>query len=443
MKNVTEIYKSKVKSIPEALKLIQSKDFILVGPGGAEPIPILEQLPIIKDHGVKGVIVQTGMPMRDYEFIKNPELDVIDNHDYYFTKSLRDAHKKGNSTQTPQHGHIALWKLFTSEVLHGRRMVLICTCSPMDKHGYMSLSLSNIYEKEFIDSGAHVICEVNPNYPRTFGDNMVHVSQVDAIVETDRPVPEINLVPYTETDRKIGQNIADLIEDGSTIQLGIGNIPNAVAAELRSKKHLGIHTEMFTETMVDLIECGAIDNSQKGFYNGYSVTCFAFGNKKLYDFIDDNPTVLFKGGSWVNDPIVIQNNKKFVSINSTLAVDLTGQCDSESIGSVQYSGTGGQADTAIGSQSSEGGKSIIATHSTYTAKDENGKEVLKSKIVPFLALGSVVSLSRNDVDYVVTEYGAAWLRGLSVRDRVNELIKIAHPKFRDELRFEAKKNYIW
>ncbi|MGH4139290.1 acetyl-CoA hydrolase/transferase family protein [Clostridium sp.] len=442
MINLKEGYDKKVKTIKEALGLIKSGDFIIVAQAGAEPIALLDELHTIKDNGVRGVEIQTCLPMKNYEFMKNPDLkDVIFNHGWYFTKALRDAQRNGNATYTPQHAHIALWKKLSG--LKGRRVVLFCTCSPVDKHGYLSLSISNIYERELIDAGAHVICEISPSYPRTFGDNIVHVSEVDAIVETNRSVPEVNLAPYTDTDKKIGQYIANIVEDGSTIQLGIGNIPNAVAVELRTKKHLGIHTEMFTESMLDLIECGAIDNSQKGFYDGYSVCAFAFGNKKLYDFLDDNPTVLFKAGSWVNDPFQIKNNKKFVSINATLEVDLTGQCASESIGSIQYTGTGGQADTAIGSQRSENGKSIIAMHSTYTTKDKNGIETLQSKIVPFLKQGSIVSLSRNDTDYVVTENGVAWLRGLSVRDRVDALINIAHPDLREKLRFEAKKNYIW
>lgn len=442
MTNVREIYKSKVKTIDEALKLIKSGDVIITAQAAAEPMYILENLHRIKDYGTKGVDIQTCLPMSNYEFMKNPELkDVLFNHGWYFTKALRDAQRQGNGTYTPQHAHIASWKKLSA--IKDRRKVLFCTCSPMDKHGYVSLSISNIYEKEFIQAGAHVICEVNPNYPRTFGDNIVHISEIDAVVETNRAIPEVNLVPYTETDRKIGQYIAELVEDGSTIQLGIGNIPNAVAAELKNKKHLGIHTEMFTESMVNLIECGAVDNSQKGYYNGYSVCAFAFGNKKLYNFLDDNPTVLFKAGSMVNDPYEIGKNNKFVSINASLEIDLTGQCASESIGPVQYTGTGGQADTVIGSQRSIGGKSVIAMHSTYTTKDENGKEVKKSKIVPFLKLGSIVSLSRNDVDYVVTENGVAWLRGLSVKDRVDALINIAHPDFRDELKLQAKKNYIW
>ncbi len=442
MKNVQGIYNSKVKSIAGALNSIQSKDVIFVAQAGAEPMALLDELHTISANGITGVELQNCLPMKNYEFINNPQYKHnIFVHGWYFTKALRDAQKRGNATCTPQHAHIAVWKKLHG--IQGRRKVLFTTCSPMDKHGYLSLSISNIYERELIENGAVLICEVNPNYPRTFGDNIVHISEVEALVETNRPIPEVQLLPYTDVDRKIGENIAELVEDGSTIQLGIGNIPNAVAAELRSKKHLGIHTEMFTESMAELIECGAVDNSQKGFYNGRSVCAFAFGNKKLYDYLDNNPTVLFKSGSWVNDPYIIGKNNKFVSINATLEVDLTGQCCSESIGNIQYTGTGGQADTVLGSQRSKGGKSIIAMHSTTTITNAEGKKETISKIVPFLKLGSIVSLSRNDVDYVVTENGVAWLRGLSVKDRVTALINIAHPDFRDWLRFEAKKNMIW
>ncbi|MCY6485298.1 4-hydroxybutyrate--acetyl-CoA CoA transferase [Clostridium aestuarii] len=442
MKNVEEIYKRKVMSIPDALKLIKSNDILFAAQAAAEPVSILQQLHTIKENGVKGVELQNCLPVGKYEFINDPQYkDIILTHGWYFTPILRTAQRRGNATFTPQHAHIAVWKKLSA--IKNRKKILLCTCSPMDKHGYLSLSISNIYEKELIDNDAAIICEVNPNYPRTFGDNIIHISEVEAVVETDRSIPEIQLVPYTEIDEKIGKTIAGLVEDGSTIQLGVGNIPNAVAKELREKHHLGIHTEMFTESMVDLIKCGAVDNSNKGFYNERSICAFAFGNKKLYEFLDDNPTVLFKKGSWVNDPYVIGKNNKFVSINATLEIDLTGQCASESIGSMQYTGTGGQADTVIGSQKSNGGKSIIAMHSTTTITNKEGKKERVSKIVPFLKLGSVVSLSRNDVDYVVTENGVAWLRGLSVKDRVEELIKIAHPDFRESLRYEAKKHMIW
>ena len=248
---------------------------------------------------------------------------------------------------------------------------------------------------------------------------------------------------YTDVDAAIGKYVASLVEDGSTIQLGIGNIPNAVANELKKKKHLGIHTEMFTETMVDLIECGAVDNSCKGLYNGYSVCSFTMGSQRLYDFINNNPSILFKSCTFTNDPYTIGKNNKFVSINATLEMDLMGQCASETVGYHQWSGTGGQSETVQGSQMSKGGKSIIAMHSTYTTKDADGNEVLHSKIVPCLHEGAVVTTSRNDVDYVVTEYGIAWLRGLNISERAEALIKIAHPAFRDELRQKAEMYDIW
>lgn len=441
MKKVQEVYNGKLKTIEEALSLIKSNDIIFAAQAGAEPVDLLENLHTIAGPDIKGVEVQTCLPVKNYKFITDPSVkDSIFNHGWYYTKALRTAQINGNATFTPQHAHIAVWKKLA--YVKDRRFFVFCTCSPMDKHGNLSLSISNVYEMDLINAGAHIICEVNENYPRTFGDNIVPISRVDAVVETSRPVPAADLAPYTEKDRIIGRYIADLIEDGATIQLGVGNIPNAVANELKNKKHLGIHTEMFTETMIDLIECGAVDNSQKGFYNGYSVCAFAFGSRRVYDYLDDNPSVLFKSGAWVNDPYVIGNNKKFTSVNATLEIDLTGQCCSESIGSMQYTGTGGQADTVIGSQKSLGGKSVIATHSTYTKKDENGELKEYSKIVPFLKQGSIVSLSRNDVDYVVTENGVAWLRGLSVNDRVKELIKVAHPKFRDMLKKEAEKYII-
>lgn len=313
----------------------------------------------------------------------------------------------------------------------------------MDRHGYMSLSISAIYERDLINAGALAIVEVNPHYPRTFGDTQVHISEVAAVVESSRPIPYASLAPYTDTDAFIGQHIAELIDDGSTIQLGIGNIPNAVAHELRSKKHLGIHTEMFTETMVDLIECGAVDNSQKGLLNGYSVCSFTMGSQRLYEYIDNNPSIMFKSCTFTNDPYTIGQNNKFVSINATLEVDLTGQCASETVGNLQWSGTGGQSETVQGAQMSPGGKSIIAMHSTYETTDTSGKTVLHSKIVPFLQAGAVVTTSRNDTDYVVTEYGVAWMRGLNIRQRTEALIQIAHPDFREWLHSEAERYMIW
>ena len=442
MNQYQELYKKKRMSAEQALELIQDGDSMFSAQAAAEPQAILSKLQHLKETGVKGTTLNSCLPIQYYDAMKDPEMAGIMSHNgWFFTAGLRDAQKKKLVSAVPQSS--VLRKSLQRLQAEGRRPVVLATVSPMDSHGYFSLSVSAIYERDLIDQGALVLLEVNPNFPRTFGDTQVHISEVDALVESDRPIPTKSLVPYTEVDKKIGAFVASLVEDGSTIQLGIGNIPNAVANELKSKRHLGIHTEMFTETMVDLIECGAVDNSQKGFMNGFSVCSFTMGSPRLYDFVHNNPSVLFKSSTFSNDPYTIARNNKFVSVNASLEIDLTGQCASETVGNLQWSGTGGQSETVQGAQMSPGGKSIIAMHSTYSATDADGKEVLHSKIVPFLARGAAVTTSRNDTDYVVTEYGIAWLRGLNIRERVEALVKIAHPDFRDWLREEAERNMIW
>lgn len=442
--DIKKMYEEKKCTAEEALELIKDKDCMYAAQAASEPQAILSHLDHLKKTGVKDTILTTCLPLAKHPVFHDPEMVGIMKHNGWFLNAdLRKAHEERLCHVVPQRSCVILDATMERNRREGRRDVVLATASPMDEHGYLSLSISAIYEKDLIDRGALTILEVNPNYPRTFGDTQVHISQVAALVESDRPVPEAPILPYPEIDAKIGKYIADLIEDGSTIQLGIGYIPNAVAHELKSKKHLGIHTEMITETMVDLIECGAVDNSQKGLLNGYTVGSFAMGSKKLYNFLENNPTVLFKSCTFTNNPWVIAQNKKFVSINASLEIDLMGQCASESIGPVQYSGTGGQSETVMGARMSEGGKSIIAMHSTYSTKDENGKEVLHSKIVPMLKQGSVVSTSRNDVDYVVTEYGVAWLAGANLEDRVKALIAIAHPDFREELARQAEELKFW
>lgn len=444
MKTIQEIYQEKRMTAEQLLGLIQDNDYIFTAQAAAEPDEILSHLQYLEKTGVKNVALQTCLPVRDFPVFHDPEMNGILSHNgWFFNAHLRKAHDEKLVSDIPQHSTTALSKALDRARYEGRRPVVIATVSPMDEHGYLSLSISAIYERDLVNAGALVLLEVNPNFPRTYGDTMIHISEVAALVESNRPIPAVGMSPYTDVDAEIGRNVASLVEDGSTIQLGIGNIPNAVATELRNKKHLGIHTEMFTETMVDLIECGAVDNSQKGFNNGYSICSFTMGSQRLYNFLDNNPSVLFKSCTYSNDPYTIGKNNKFVSINATLEIDLTGQCASETVGHTQFSGTGGQAETVQGAQMSPGGKSIIAMHSTYGTKNAEGKEELHSKIVPFLARGAVVSTSRNDVDYVVTEYGIAWLRGLNVKGRAEALIKIAHPSFRDWLKEEAQKNKIW
>lgn len=444
MKSFEELYNEKKMSAEQALELIQDGDYMFSAQAAGEPAAILSKLQHLKTTGVKNTTINTCLPLQYYEAFKDPQMQGILSHNgWFFSAGLRDAHKKKLVSAIPQSSTSVLRKVLDRVAYEGRRPVVLATVSPMDRHGYMSLSISAIYERDLIDRGAVAIVEVNPNFPRTFGDTQVHISEVTAVVESDRPIPVSRMAPYTDVDAAIGKYIASLVEDGSTIQLGIGNIPNAVAAELKHKKHLGIHTEMFTENMVDLIECGAVDNSCKGLYNGYSVCSFTMGSQRLYDYIDNNPSVLFKSCTFTNDPYTIGKNNKFVSVNASLEVDLTGQCASETVGYEQWSGTGGQSETVQGAQMSKGGKSIITMHSTYKTKEENGKEVLHSKIVPFLHEGAVVTTSRNDTDYVVTEYGIAWLRGRNIAERAEALINIAHPDFRDELKAKAEEYGIW
>lgn len=444
MNSFEAMYREKLKTPEQALELIQDNDYMFSAQAGGEPAAILSHLQHLKKTGVKNTTLNTCLPLQYYEAFKDPEMQGVMSHNgWFFSAALRDAHTKKMVSAIPQSSTSVLRKVLDRVRYENRRPVVLATVSPMDDHGYMSLSVSAIYERDLINQGALAIVEVNSNFPRTFGDTQVHISEVAAVVESDRPIPISKLVPYTEVDAAIGKHIASLVEDGSTIQLGIGNIPNAVAAELKSKKHLGIHTEMFTETMVDLIECGAVDNSCKGLLDGYSVCSFTLGSQRLYDYVNNNPSVLFKSCTFTNDPYTIGKNNKFVSINATLEVDFTGQCASETVGYQQWSGTGGQSETVQGAQMSKGGKSIIAMHSTYKTKDDSGNEVLRSKIVPFLHEGAAVTTSRNDVDYVVTEYGIAWLRGRNVAERAEALIEIAHPDFREELRAEAQKYMIW
>lgn len=427
-----EQYRRKLINVEEALEKVKSGDELVVAMAGAEPKSFLERLHEIKDK-VENVSVVTCLNMNDYKFCSEPEMKGhFLNETWFYSPLTRKAHSFGTATFIPNHLHLSAIKRLD----YKRPNVFVGTATPMDKHGYFSLSLSVTYERDYIEKADIVILEINDKLPRVYGDTVVHISEVDFVYENSAEVPELAIVEPSQKDMIIGNYIADLVEDGSTIQLGIGGIPNAVAKALVNKKDLGVHTEMITDGMYDLYEAGVITNRRKTLHKNKLIGTFALGSKKLYDFIDDNLAVELKRGSYTNDPYVIGQNYKMVSINTSLQIDLTGQCCSESLGSKQYSGTGGQSDTAVGAQNSLGGKSIIALYST-------AKKDTISTIVPFLTLGAVVSFSRNDVDYVVTEYGVAPLRGRSVRERVNNLISIAHPNFKEELKREAQKNLIW
>jgi len=425
---------AKYVSIAEALSLVKSGDYIVTGLGSAEGREFMTNLHTIADR-VNNVMVSNCLPMGNYEFMVNPAYkNSFRTEGWFYTPTLRKAHANGNVSFIPNHLHLAA----TKRLFYREPDIYVGIASMPDKHGYVSLSLSNTYEMKMIKKAKTVILEVNPNAPRTFGDVQLHVDDVDYLVNVDYPMPEIADVEPNEKDLAIGKIIAEMINDGDCIQLGIGGIPNAVASSLFDKKDLGVHTEMLTSGMVKLAKAGVITGKCKQQNYGKMVAAFAMGTKELYDFIDDNPAVEILDGGYVNDPYVIAQNDNQVSINTTIEVDITGQCCSESIGSRQFSGTGGQSDTAVGAQKSRNGKSIIALYSTAMVKNPaTGEREETSKIVCQLKTGAAVSLSRNDVDYLVTEYGAVSLRGTSIAERAKLIISVAHPAFRDQLKKEA------
>ncbi len=433
-------FKEKVISIDEALNKIPSSCNIVFGLAPAEPKMISSRLHEIYDR-VDKISVSTCLPIEPAPYYQEAKYsDKFNMNGWFFTGPMRKAQKNGNISYIPNHLHLAEKKRGEFQ----KADIYIGNASYPDEHGFVSLSLSNVYEKKSVEKADIVILEINKNTPRTFGDVEVHIDDIDYLVEVDYDIPTIPDTPISEKDEKIGKLIADYINDGDCIQLGIGGIPNAVSKLLLDKKDLGIHTEMLTSGMVELAKAGVVTGKKKNMHKGKIVCAFAYGNKELYDYINDNPSVLVMDGNYVNDPYVIGLNDNQISINTTIEVDLTGQCASESIGHIQYSGTGGQADTAIGAQRSKNGKSFIALYSTamVTNKETGEKEEI-SKIVPMLKPGAIVSLSRNDVDYVVTEFGVAALRGTTIQERTRLLIEIAHPKFRDELLEKAKElNYI-
>ncbi len=330
-------------------------------------------------------------------------------------------------------------KLFEKGILN--LDVVLIHVSPPDKHGYCSLGVSVDVARSAVFHAKKVIAQVNPNMPRTHGDSFIHVNKIDALVECNDSLPEVFYKSrITETDKIIGKYCAELIEDRSTLQMGIGCIPDAVLQSLDHCKDLGIHTEMFSDGVIDLLKKGVITNRYKKKHPDKIVSAFAIGSNALYDFIDDNPEFQFLEADYVNDGRIIRSNPKVVAINSALEIDLTGQVCSDSIGTYQYSGVGGQMDFIRGASLSEGGKPIIALRSA-TRKGE-------SKIVPFLKQGAGVVTTRAHIHYVITEYGVAYLYGKNLHQRALALVKIAHPDHRDALeqqiieRFGVKNYFV-
>lgn len=436
-----EMYKSRLMTADEAVKLVPDGVFLASSLTNGQPPALLNALARRMAEGdLRGITYMCSLAVRPMD-LHNPE--IIEKINRYNTLDAmycgpieRYFLAQGSYSYIPH-------RLFDGPNMAGKvgMKAAVITVSPMDKHGYFSTGTNPDYLYGFIkhNPGCIILAEVNECMPRTFGNNHFHISELAAVVENNIPLVSLPDIPISEKDELIGQYIAEQVCDGACLQLGIGTIPNAVARHLAGKKDLGIHSEMLCDNMLDLYEQGIITGNKKRLLPGKWVACFAFGSQKLYDFINENPMVEMHDSEFVNDPYNIGLNDNVISINATLEVDLTGQCASEAIGSKQYSGAGGQVDFIEGAWRSKGGKAFLALYSTY--QDKSGE--MKSRIVPTLSPGSFVTTTRNDVQYIVTEYGIADLKGYDLRQRAKALIKIAHPDFRDQLTFEARKlNYL-
>lgn len=428
-----EYYISKTITLQRALDLIHSGDCIASGHYGNETAPVFRNLHTIGER-VENVKVWLNNPQEDYPFLSMPELNgKLDILAAFYAKPHRKIHKDRRVTYVPQNLHdLARCMLSTC-----RPTIFFLTVTPMDQNGYVLCSCCLQYELELMEAADLVIFQVNRNLPHTQGATQIPIEYADYIIEeTDEEIVYAPEYPADPVEALIAKNIASLIEDGDTLQFGIGGLPGAVAKELMHHKDLGVHTEMFSTPMAALMEAGVITNRRKNLNPGKSICTFMWGDRHFYEFVDNHPGISVLSASYVNDPFVIAQNDHMVSINSALEVDLTGQISSERIGFTQFSGTGGATDFAYGAFHSKGGKGIIALRST-------AKGGTVSKIQPGLTYGSVVSISRNLVDYVVTEYGIAKLKDKGIRDRVDALIQIAHPDFREELAAQAEKLMLW
>ena len=420
--NWKETYKSKVVSSKLAADKIKSGNRVVTAHACSEPIDVIEAM-IANKENYRDVEIVHMVSLGKGEYAK-PGMEPHFHHNALFVGgSTRDAIAEGRADYTPCFFYKVpeLFKLGKLPV-----DVAIIQVSTPDDHGFCSYGLSNDYTKPATESAKLVIAEVNTLMPRVMGDNFIHVSDIDYIVETSNPIIELKAAKIGDVEKTIGENCATLIEDGSTLQLGIGAIPDAVLLFLKDKKDLGIHSEMISDGVVELVEAGVITNKMKTLQPDKIVVTFLMGSKRLFDFADNNPMISMHSVDYVNDPVVIMQNYKMVCINSCIQVDLMGQVVSESIGLKQFSGVGGQVDFTRGAAMAKGGKSIIAMPSTASRGT-------KSRIVPLLDEGAAVTTSRNDIHYVVTEYGIAELKGKTLSERGRALIGIAHPNFREDL----------
>ncbi len=427
------IYDSKFISMDEVLGKIKTGDVIAVAAYGNEPVEFLRRLHEIKDRGVRDVTVWIANPQEDYPFLTMEGMeDVISLLSIFYGPGLRKLHSTGRVSFVPNNLHSCSQAMIETK----KPNVFVGAVTPMDRFGYVCMSTSQQFELEMFDICETVVLEINPRLPYTSGTTRISAEKVHYFVDGERAVSNAPIYPRTPVQEAIADYAASLIHDGDTIQLGIGGMPDAVAERLTDRRDMGIYTEMLGSAMGKLMACGAVNNSRKMFHRNRSVAAFAWGTQELYDYINDNPMVDLLPVNYVNDPFNIARNENMVSVNTALEIDLTGQICSETLKGKQYSGTGGAWDFAYGAYHAKNGRGIIALQST-------AKGGTISRIVPTLTPGSVVSIPRNIVDIVVTEYGIAHLRGKSVRQRVEELISVAHPDFRAELRKQANALELW
>jgi acyl-CoA hydrolase len=416
----------------EALSVLKSGDNVFIQTAAAAPQQLInamtERGKTLNNVSVYHLHTEGAVPYSTEEMAIHFNV-----HCFFIGANMRTSVNKGIADYIP---------VFMSEVpaLFRRGIIKINVAllhvSPPDEHGYCSLGVSVDAALAAMESAEHIIAQVNPNMPRTFGGAIIHVSKFTALAEVNDPIFEVDSGKPGDMDLKIAANVAVLIEDGATLQLGIGKLPNAVLGNLQNHKHLGVHTEMFSDGIIDLVEKGVITGEQKKIEKGKIVSAFVLGTRKLYDYINDNPMFVMLDSAYVNDTYIISRNPKVTAINSAIEVDITGQVCADSIGSYLFSGVGGQMDFIRGASLSEGGKPIIAMPSVTAPKSPNGGLGL-SKIVCKLKSGSGVVTTRAHVHYIVTEYGVADLYGKNIKQRVKELIKIAHPKHQENLAKEA------
>ncbi len=428
------MYRSKVVSAEDAAKIIESGQRVYLGGGAAVPQRVVDALVSRAEH------------LRDVEILHVLTFGPAPYVEPRYAQSFRHRalFMGGNTRAAVQAGRADFVPVFLSEIPHMFRNgalpidVALIQVSPPDEHGFCSFGAEVGCTKPAAQSAKVVIAEVNRRMPRVLGDSFIHISKLNYIVEVDYTLPEAPQAGTTPAHQEIGKHIAALIPDGATLQLGIGSIPDAVLAQVGDKRDLGVHSELFSDGVIDLVERGVITNDCKTLHPGKIVAGFCFGSQRLYDFVQDNAIIELHPSDYVNDPFVIAQNDNMIAINSAIEVDITGQVCADSIGPMIYSGIGGQVDFVRGAARSRGGKPVIALPATATTKKG---EV--SRIVKQLKPGAGVVTSRGDVHYVVTEYGVAYLHGMSIRERVCALIEIAAPPFREDLLCYAREqNYL-